>query len=79
MHIIRDYSWNHTGTWFWAWRDILVHQRQSRFADWYEIERFDDPATPDTNEFAYWGWAGTRSLPEWKKVGPALAGPERGR
>ncbi len=69
MRIIMDYSWNHTGTTFWAWRDVLKNQRQSRFADWYEIERFDDPATPDTNEFAYRGWAGVPWLPEWKKVG----------
>lgn len=69
MRIIMDYSWNHTGTNFWAWQDVLAHQRASRFADWYQIERFDDPATPDTNEFGYTGWAGAPSLPEWKKVG----------
>jgi glycosidase len=69
MRIIMDYSWNHTGTTFWAWQDVVAHQRASRFAGWYEIERFDDPATPDTNEFAYRGWAGVPWLPEWKKVG----------
>jgi glycosidase len=69
MRIIMDYSWNHTGITFWAWRDVLAHQRASRFADWYEIERFDDPATRDTNEFQYRGWAGVPWLPEWKKVG----------
>ncbi|MFL5495487.1 MAG: glycoside hydrolase family 13 protein [Gemmatimonadales bacterium] len=69
MRIIVDYSWNHTGTTFWAWRDVLAHQRASRFAGWYEIERFDDPATPNTNEFAYRGWAGVPWLPEWKKIG----------
>ena len=30
MRLIMDYSWNHTGTAFWAWRDVLEHQR--RFA-----------------------------------------------
>ncbi len=69
MRIILDYSWNHTGISFWAWRDVLEHQRASRFADWYEIERFDDPATADTNEFRYRGWVGVPWLPEWKKVG----------
>ena len=69
MRIIVDYSWNHTGITFWAWRDVLEHQRASRFADWYEIERFDDPATPDTNEFRYRGWVGVPWLPEWRKVG----------
>jgi cyclomaltodextrinase len=69
MRIIVDYSWNHTGIAFWAWKDILENQGDSPYADWYEIERFDDPATPDTNEFAYSGWAGVRTLPEWKKIG----------
>jgi glycosidase len=69
MRIIVDYSWNHTGITFWAWRDILKNQRSSPYADWYEIERFDDPATPDTNEFSYRGWVGVPWLPEWKKVG----------
>ncbi len=69
MRIILDYSWNHTGITFWAWRDVLANQRASRYADWYEIERFDDPATPDTNEFAYRGWVGVPWLPELKKVG----------
>lgn len=69
MRIIVDYSWNHTGVTFWAWRDVLEKQADSPYADWYEIERFDDPATPDTNEFAYRGWAGVAELPEWKKIG----------
>jgi glycosidase/S-formylglutathione hydrolase FrmB len=69
MRIIVDYSWNHTGTRFWAWQDILKNQRASKYADWYEIDRLDDPSTPDTNEFSYRGWAGVPWLPEWKKVG----------
>ena len=69
MRIIVDYSWNHTGTQFWAWQDVLENQARSPYADWYEIERFDDPATPDTNEFTYSGWAGVPQLPEWRKIG----------
>ena len=69
MRIIMDYSWNHTGIEFWAWKDLVAKQRASRFADWYAVERFDDPATPDTNEFRYRGWVGVPWLPEWKKIG----------
>ncbi|MEJ2539109.1 MAG: glycoside hydrolase family 13 protein [Gemmatimonadota bacterium] len=69
MRIIVDYSWNHTGATFWAWRDVLRNQEDSPFAGWYEIEAFDDPATPDTSEFAYRGWAGVPELPELRKVG----------
>ena len=69
MRVIVDYSWNHTGITFWAWRDVVERQGESPYAGWYEIEQFDDPATADTNEFAYRGWAGVPWLPEWKKVG----------
>ena len=69
MRVIVDYSWNHTGITFWAWRDLLERQRASPYADWYAVEAFDDPATPDTNEFRYRGWVGVPWLPEWKKVG----------
>lgn len=69
MRIIIDYSWNHTGITFWAWRDLLERQRASPYADWYAVEAFDDPATPDTNEFRYRGWVGVPWLPEWKKLG----------
>lgn len=67
MKIIMDYSWNHTGTTFWAWLDILKNQQASSYKDWYDIKSFDNPATPE-NEFAYDGWIGVKSLPELKKV-----------
>lgn len=67
MRIIMDYSWNHTGTMFWAWQDILKNQANSPYKDWYDIKSFDNPATPE-NEFAYNGWLGNSSLPEIRKV-----------
>jgi len=73
MRIILDYSWNHTGVRFWAWEDILEHQQESVFAEWYEINTFDDPSTPDTNEFSYDGWLGVKSLPELAKVDVPLS------
>ncbi|MCB0661444.1 MAG: hypothetical protein KDC24_01790, partial [Saprospiraceae bacterium] len=68
MRIILDFSWNHTGRQFWAWKDLVKNQQNSPYADWYEVNRFDDPATT-ANEFDYSGWVGTKALPEWKKVG----------
>ncbi|MBF9239910.1 DUF3459 domain-containing protein [Hymenobacter sp. BT683] len=67
MRIILDYSWNHTGTQFWAWQDIVKNQEKSPFREWYDVVTFDNPATPQ-NEFAYKGWANLASLPEIKKV-----------
>lgn len=68
MRIVLDFSWNHTGATFWAFRDLVEKQRDSAYADWYAIERFDDPSTPE-GEFAYSGWAGVRELPEIRETG----------
>lgn len=67
MHVIMDYSWNHTGVLFWAWQDILKNQEKSPYKEWYEIIKWDDPATKKS-EFEYRGWANVPSLPEVKKV-----------
>lgn len=67
IRVILDYSWNHTGTEFWAWKDILKNQQQSVYKDWYEILSFDDPNTPG-GEFKYRGWSNVSSLPEIKKT-----------
>jgi len=67
MKIIVDYSWNHTGGEFWAFRDVLKNQAKSKYKDWYDIKSFDNPATPE-NEFSYAGWLNIQSLPEIKKV-----------
>ncbi len=67
MKVIVDYSWNHTGTEFWAFQDVLKNQNNSKYKDWYEIKQFDNPDTPE-DEFEYEGWAGLSSLPEIRKV-----------
>ena len=67
MKIIMDYSWNHTGTSFWAFEDLVKNQEKSAYKDWYNVTSFDNPETSQ-NEFAYEGWLGIKSLPEIKKV-----------
>ena len=67
MKIIMDYSWNHVGTTFWAWLDVLKNQQASPYKDWFDIKSFDNPATSE-NEFSYNGWLNIPSLPELKKV-----------
>jgi len=67
IRVILDYSWNHTGVEFWAWRDIVKNQEKSEFKNWYDIKSFDDPVT-EKNEFEYHGWLNLHSLPEIKKV-----------
>ena len=66
IRVVLDYSFNHTGKDFWAFNDVKAKGKESEVADWYEIESFDDPTTPE-NEFKYKGWAGVSTLPEMKK------------
>lgn len=67
IRVILDYSWNHTGTQFIAWNDVLKNQENSPYKDWFNIKNFDNPETHD-NEFAYDGWMGNAYMPEVKKV-----------
>jgi cyclomaltodextrinase len=67
MRIIIDYSWNHTGTEFWAWQDLLQKQESSAYRDWFWVDNWNDKKT-DSNEFAYRGWFGVPSLPEIKET-----------
>ncbi|HTX18574.1 MAG TPA: glycoside hydrolase family 13 protein [Bacteroidota bacterium] len=68
MKIILDGVFNHVGTSFWAFQDVVKNQQASKYKDWFKIRSWDDPATPQ-NEFVYEGWNGVRELPEIKKVG----------
>lgn len=64
LRVIIDGVWNHTGRDFFAFRDILERQEESRYKDWFNIIAFDDPSTK-TDEFDYHGWWGHKSLPEF--------------
>lgn len=66
MKIIIDGVFNHTGTQFWAFKDIVKNQEKSQFKDWFIINKWDDPTTPES-EFQYAGWMGVRDLPEIKE------------
>ncbi|MEM9546748.1 MAG: glycoside hydrolase family 13 protein [Bacteroidota bacterium] len=67
IKVIVDFSWNHTGSEFWAFKDVVQNQGNSKYKDWYEIKSFDDPATEE-NEFEYEGWLGVATLPDIKKI-----------
>ena len=68
MKIIIDGVFNHVGTSFWAFEDLVKNQQKSVFRDWFRIRTWDNPATPE-NEFEYIGWNGVKDLPEINKRG----------
>ncbi len=67
IRVIVDYSWNHTGVEFFAFKDILENQEESAYTSWYDIQSFDNPNTSE-NEVEYHAWFNIKSLPEIKKV-----------
>ena len=62
IRIVIDGVWNHTGRDFFAFEDIRENQEASPYKDWYIINQFDNPDTPE-DEFEYEGWWGVETLP----------------
>jgi cyclomaltodextrinase len=67
IRVILDYSWNHTGTNFWAFKDLLDNTDASPYKDWYFADIKIDPVTQQ-KVVEYQGWMGITSLPELRKV-----------
>lgn len=64
IRVIVDGVFNHTGRDFFAFADLRKRQAASPYRDWYIVQSFDDPKTPQ-NEFRYKGWWGVDTLPEF--------------
>ncbi len=76
IKVVIDGVWNHTGTEFWAFQDLIQNQEQSPYKDWYVVTSFDDPDTPE-NEFDYEGWWGFKGLPVFREENGGLVNPVR--
>ena len=79
IRVIIDGVFNHTGRDFFAFADLRQNQAESPYRDWYIVQSFDDPATPQ-NEFRYKGWWGIDTLPEFahnSKGDNLYAGPKK--
>lgn len=78
LRVVLDGVFNHTGRDFFAFSDLRRNQERSPYKDWYVVERFDDPATPE-DEFAYEGWYGIDTLPVFAETagGDLHPGPRR--
>jgi len=72
IRVIIDGVFNHCGTRFWAFQDVLRNQRGSKYADWFDVTRWDDPLTKE-NEFDYKGWWGSKHLPEFREDAQGFA------
>ncbi|MEM8864876.1 MAG: alpha-amylase family glycosyl hydrolase, partial [Planctomycetota bacterium] len=64
IRVIIDGVFNHTGRDFFAFQNLVEKQEDSPYRDWYIVQSFDNPDTPQ-NEFKYKGWWGVQTLPEF--------------
>lgn len=76
MKIIIDGVFNHTGTDFWAFRDLQKNQEQSSYKDWYAVRSFKDPEDPES-KFLYNSWWGVKNLPAFNQKNGTLVKPVR--
>lgn len=72
IKVIIDGVFNHVGTLFWAFQDVVEKQENSEYKDWFIIKSFDNPETEE-NEFEYEGWYGVKDLPEIREDENGLA------
>lgn len=72
MRIILDGVFNHVGTGFFAFQDVVRNGRTSRFAEWFRITRWKR-----NGAFDYKGWFGSKGLPEFARSAKDLAAPVR--
>lgn len=66
IRVILDFSWNHTGNQFWAFKDVEKNLEASKYKDWYHTRFIKDSDGKTTLD--YDGWTGIKSLPELRKV-----------
>jgi len=74
IKVVIDGVFNHTGTEFWAFQDLIKNQKESKYKDWYVVTSFDDTTTTE-NEFDYEGWWGFKGLPEFHEEDENLIDP----
>lgn len=65
IRVVIDGVFNHVGTKFPPFQDVVKHQERSRYKDWFEIVSFEDSTSG--KKFDYKGWWGHKSLPELKR------------
>lgn len=72
MRVALNVAFDHVGVGFWAFRDVRIRGRASRYADWFSIARFDDPKTA-ADDMDYATAFGVREMPALRRQSDSLA------
>lgn len=69
IRLILDGVFNHTGTEFWAFRDVLQRGAASPYKDWYYFDDFPVRSAAEPNYACWWNIA---SLPKLAAINPEV-------
>lgn len=72
IKVMLDGVFNHTGTGFFAWQDILKHGRQSRYFDWYMISEYPFSTTGAARKGEYYTFAFADKMPKLNTSNPEV-------
>lgn len=70
LRLVLDGVFHHVGRDFWAFRDVLAHGRDSRFASWFHLDF--GGASPLGDAFAYQTWNGCADLVKLNLANPEV-------
>jgi len=69
MRLVLDGVFNHVGIYFFAFQDLLRHQENSPFRDWFIVERFPVAVEPNPT---YWAWWNIPYMPKLNHNNPVV-------
>lgn len=74
IRVIFDGVFNHMGWTSWAFKDVMEKQQDSKYADWFLVNSWNDETAG--TKFGYDGWFGYHTLPEFREDEDGIvAGP----
>jgi glycosidase len=67
MKVVVEASFHFCSDQFWAFRDVMENQHDSKYKDWFMTKNWDEWSTPDTVEFDYEYWQEDRHVPIFRQ------------
>jgi glycosidase len=72
MKVMLDAVFNHTGSDHPMWEDVLKNGRESRYADWYMVNKFPVETGRDTKDGRYYSFAFAEYMPKLNTNNPEV-------
>jgi glycosidase len=69
IRVVLDAVLNHCGDGHWAFRDVVEHEADSKYVNWFSVESFPVSPHPEPN---YRTCSGCHYLPKWNAYNPEV-------